>query len=72
MLRAHSINSNYNFCITWRKFKFIYYKKINFSKIFFCKTLDHNMLKAQTLTADDDMMTRNIYIEHKNQNIITR
>ena len=30
------------------------------------------MLKAQTLTADDDMMTRNIYIEHKNQNSITR
>ena len=43
-----------------------------FFQDFFWKTLDHNMLKAQTLTADDDMMTRNIYIEHKNQNIITR
>ena len=67
-----SINSNYIFVLHREKFKFIYYTKINFLKIFFCKMLDHNMLKAQTLTADDDMMTRNIYIEHKNQNIITR
>ena len=68
----HSIKSNYIFVLHRENSNLYTTRKSIFSKIFFCKTLDHNMLKAQTLTADDDMMTRNIYIEHKNQNIITR
>ena len=72
MFRAHSINSNYIFVLDRANSNSYITRKSIFPRFFFCKMLDHNMLKAQTLTADDDMMTRNIYIEHKNQNIITR
>ena len=71
MFRA-SIDSNYIFVLDKENSNLYTTRKSIFLRFFFCKMLDHNMLKAQTLTADDDMMTRNIYIEHKNQNSITR